>query len=53
MVENGVRGDQDDTNHQNIHVIKDDRGGCKYVDADHIGKNGDHFVHNIEMVMFS
>ena len=49
MVDNGER----DTNHQNIHVIQGDRGVSKYVDADHIGVNGDHFVHNIEMVMFS
>ena len=49
MVDNG----ECDTNHQNIHVIQGDRGGSKYVDADHIGGNGDHFVHNIEMVMFS
>ena len=27
MVDNGEHGDQDDTNHQNIHVIQDDRGG--------------------------
>ena len=56
MVDNGQRGergDQDDTNYQNIHVIQDDRGGSKYVDADHIDGNGDHFVYNIEMVMFS
>ena len=45
----GEHGDQDDTNYQNTHVIQDDRGGSKYVDADHIGGNGDHFVYNIEM----
>ena len=27
MVDNGERGDQDDTSHQKIHVIQDDRGG--------------------------